>query len=142
MGDRKAWSNSVGLKYAQTSRFITTKMLSRQPISPRLLRAIPSHHGRLHSLGFRPCHGTVSIRFFSNYARQLQNVIKSGDPKGPGSLVKAAQMHEATAMPPAAGKGKKQESLLSEKLVTNSEQRKADWAIIKEMSQYLWPKVL
>ena len=33
------------------------------------------------------------------------------------------------------------DSLLSEQTVSNKEQRKADWAIIKEMSTYLWPKV-
>ncbi|KAI4186705.1 MAG: hypothetical protein L6R41_003321 [Letrouitia leprolyta] len=32
------------------------------------------------------------------------------------------------------------DNLLSEQTVTNKEQRKADWAIIKEMAQYLWPK--
>jgi hypothetical protein len=30
--------------------------------------------------------------------------------------------------------------LLNENVVSTSAQRKADWAIIKEMSQYLWPK--
>lgn len=30
--------------------------------------------------------------------------------------------------------------LLAEKTVSNTEQRKADWAIIKDMSRYLWPK--
>ncbi|KAF2724320.1 ABC transporter-like protein [Polychaeton citri CBS 116435] len=34
----------------------------------------------------------------------------------------------------------KNDSLLAEKTVTNQEQRKADWAIIKDMVQYLWPK--
>lgn len=33
------------------------------------------------------------------------------------------------------------DGLLSEQTVSNKEQRKADWAIIKEMVQYLWPKV-
>lgn len=33
------------------------------------------------------------------------------------------------------------DNLLSEQTVSNKEQRKADWAIIKEMAQYLWPKV-
>ncbi|MCJ1334991.1 Iron-sulfur clusters transporter atm1, mitochondrial [Bachmanniomyces sp. S44760] len=36
--------------------------------------------------------------------------------------------------------GPKTNSLLSEQTVTNKEQRKADWAIIKEMAVYLWPK--
>lgn len=31
--------------------------------------------------------------------------------------------------------------LLSEQTVSNKEQRKADWAIMKEMARYLWPKV-
>ena len=35
----------------------------------------------------------------------------------------------------------KTDGLLSEQTVSNKEQRKADWAIIKEMSRYLWPKV-
>lgn len=35
-----------------------------------------------------------------------------------------------------------QDPLLSEQTVSDKEQRKADWAIIKEMSQYLWPKVI
>lgn len=33
------------------------------------------------------------------------------------------------------------DALLSEQTVTNKEQRKADWAIMKEMARYLWPKV-
>ncbi|KAF2435992.1 P-loop containing nucleoside triphosphate hydrolase protein [Tothia fuscella] len=32
------------------------------------------------------------------------------------------------------------QTLLSEKTVSNAQQRKADWAIIREMSHYLWPK--
>ncbi|KAF2152591.1 iron-sulfur clusters transporter-like protein atm1 [Myriangium duriaei CBS 260.36] len=39
--------------------------------------------------------------------------------------------------PPAPAK---QNALLSEKTVSNTEQRKADWAIIKDMAKYLWPK--
>ncbi len=33
------------------------------------------------------------------------------------------------------------DGLLSEQTVSNKEQRRADWAIMKEMVQYLWPKV-
>ena len=40
-----------------------------------------------------------------------------------------------------AANGSQPESLLSEQTVSNKEQRRADWAIIKEMAQYLWPKV-
>ncbi|KAF2772629.1 ABC transporter-like protein [Teratosphaeria nubilosa] len=35
---------------------------------------------------------------------------------------------------------KKDGALLAEQTVSNREQRKADWRIIKDMSQYLWPK--
>jgi len=35
-----------------------------------------------------------------------------------------------------------QDPLLTERTVSDKEQRKADWAIIKEMSRYLWPKVM
>ena len=35
----------------------------------------------------------------------------------------------------------KTDVLLTEQTVSNKEQRKADWAIMKEMAQYLWPKV-
>jgi hypothetical protein len=35
----------------------------------------------------------------------------------------------------------KQDGLLAEKVTSNVEQRKADWAIMKEMTKYLWPKV-
>jgi len=37
--------------------------------------------------------------------------------------------------------GPKTDGLLTEQTVSNKEQRKADWAIMKEMVQYLWPKV-
>lgn len=39
----------------------------------------------------------------------------------------------------AAGTPKR--DLLSETMVGKQEQRKADWAIMKEMAKYLWPKV-
>ena len=35
----------------------------------------------------------------------------------------------------------KTDALLAEQTVSNKEQRKADWAIIKEMAKYIWPKV-
>lgn len=36
---------------------------------------------------------------------------------------------------------KKKKDLLSESTVATQQQRKADWAIMKEMAKYLWPKV-
>lgn len=40
----------------------------------------------------------------------------------------------------AEAKGPTNPALLSDSNVSNKEQRKADWAIIREMSKYLWPK--
>jgi ATP-binding cassette subfamily B (MDR/TAP) protein 7 len=39
-----------------------------------------------------------------------------------------------------AESSQKNDNLLAEKVTTNAEQRKADFAIMKEMMQYLWPK--
>jgi len=35
---------------------------------------------------------------------------------------------------------KTKDALLSERVVSDKEQRRADWAIIKDMAKYLWPK--
>ncbi|KAF2108357.1 iron-sulfur clusters transporter-like protein atm1 [Lophiotrema nucula] len=54
----------------------------------------------------------------------------------PGSRVAVKETQAAKPAQPAP----KDAPLLAEATVSNKEQRKADWAIIKEMSQYLWPK--
>ncbi|KAL9595448.1 MAG: hypothetical protein Q9219_006439 [cf. Caloplaca sp. 3 TL-2023] len=41
---------------------------------------------------------------------------------------------------PRPSNGPNTDNLLAEQTVSNKEQRMADWAIIKEMTQYLWPK--
>jgi ABC transporter ATM len=42
----------------------------------------------------------------------------------------------------AAGAKAAKKDLLSESTQANKEQRKADWAIMREMAKYLWPKVM
>ena len=49
--------------------------------------------------------------------------------------VKPASVQKEKAVGPS-----KQPSLLAEQTVSNKEQRKADWAIIKDMARYLWPR--
>lgn len=44
------------------------------------------------------------------------------------------------ATPAKPAKPATPDPLLNEQIVTNKEQRTADWAIMKEMSKYLWPK--
>jgi ATP-binding cassette subfamily B (MDR/TAP) protein 7 len=59
----------------------------------------------------------------------------------PGSRIAIAETKAAKpANDPATAKVAKTDPLLQEQTLSNKEQRKADWAIMKEMSQYLWPK--
>lgn len=50
--------------------------------------------------------------------------------------VKPETVQKEKAVTPAI----KQDSFLAEQTVSNKEQRKADWAIIKDMARYLWPR--
>ena len=50
--------------------------------------------------------------------------------------VKPENVEKAKPAQPAA----RNDPLLAEQTVSNAEQRKADWAIIKNMAHYLWPK--
>lgn len=100
---------------------------------PPLARALcrPS----LHHL--RPQHAYLTARVFTSsplHRKDVhgQRIASSQGAPLPGSK-DAVQQTKAAA--PA-----KQSTLLAEQTVTNKEQRKADWAIIKEMSHYLWPK--
>lgn len=52
----------------------------------------------------------------------------------------AIEATKPAADPAAKAKAAKGDPLLAEQVLTNKEQRKADWAIMKEISQYLWPK--
>lgn len=54
---------------------------------------------------------------------------------------KASQLSNAEKQKGGAAAKSTKNDLLSEKTVGDKEQRKADWAIIKEMAKYLWPKV-
>ena len=57
----------------------------------------------------------------------------------------AADLANANIVPkPEAEKAKDttKKDLLSESAIASKEQRRADWAIMREMAKYLWPKVL
>jgi ABC transporter ATM len=47
---------------------------------------------------------------------------------------------ESVQKPKAAVPKSNDPLLLAEQMVSKAEQRKADWAIMKEMTKYLWPK--
>ena len=67
---------------------------------------------------------------------QSQNPTQSPQQKPVPENVKSAGQN-AKKLPGQV----KPDVLLAEQLHTRAEQRKADWAIMKEMSRYLWPKV-
>jgi ATP-binding cassette, subfamily B (MDR/TAP), member 7 len=58
----------------------------------------------------------------------------------PPSGSKIALAETKNAAEKSTTKPAKANPLLAEQVVSNKEQRKADWAIMKEMSRYLWPK--
>jgi len=67
----------------------------------------------------------------------VQQVVE----KKPEAAERKGIKPESTQKEQPADLSSKQDLLLSEKTLSNKEQRKADWAIMKEMSRYLWPKV-
>lgn len=95
---------------------------------PPLARAAcrPTLHHRL-----RPQHASLAARVFTSSPLHRKHAH--------GQRIPAPASKEALPQPNAAQPAKPT-PLLAEQTVTNKEQRKADWAIIKEMSHYLWPK--
>ncbi|KAF2653427.1 P-loop containing nucleoside triphosphate hydrolase protein [Lophiostoma macrostomum CBS 122681] len=69
-------------------------------------------------------------------AQQGQRSPGSHPPPGSNTAVEQTK----PAQPVDHAKTTKADPLLAEQKVSNAEQRKADWTIIKEMSRYLWPK--
>lgn len=67
----------------------------------------------------------------SKKASIATDTTKKGDVPGVQKLVA-----ETKATPK-----KKTEDILNTSAATNKEQRKADWAIMKDLAKYLWPKV-
>lgn len=66
--------------------------------------------------------------------------VKPGSSAVPSSQLtdgNATQQSKEAANAKAAKK-----ELLGESTQANKEQRKADWAIMREMAKYLWPKVM
>lgn len=100
---------------------------------PPLARAAcrPSLHHHL-----RPQHAYLSARVFTSSPLHRKDVHgqRTGAKSAPAPGSKDALQKTRAAQP--ANKS----TLLAEQTVSTKEQRKADWAIIKEMSHYLWPK--
>ena len=73
-----------------------------------------------------PQHRKVDARI------QPQEVLEQREPKDDSVKPENVKKEE-----PAATKN---DPLLAEQTVSNKEQRQADWAIIKDMAHYIWPK--
>ncbi|KAF8476188.1 P-loop containing nucleoside triphosphate hydrolase protein [Kalaharituber pfeilii] len=106
-------------------------------ISQRLLHRPLTNPSSLRSQLFPPIPrrtwkpSNASIRYFCS-ARILYNQ-KTGD--------EIPTKSSLTATAPSASKlGSLKPELLSETILSNKEQRKADWAIMREMAKYLWPR--
>lgn len=105
------------------------------------LRGIYSCHSLRHpTLAFcriSTCQKSIrpAVRVFTTSPRRLKDDTRTATttPETKVETAKAVKQSN-TATPP------KQPSLLAEQTVSNKEQRKADWAIIKDMARYLWPK--
>ncbi|KAK7718037.1 Iron-sulfur clusters transporter atm1, mitochondrial [Botryosphaeria dothidea] len=88
------------------------------------------------------------VRVFATTPRHHKDDPQKNNPQASGA--KKVEGAETVLKPETAQKSKaaapssgiKNDPLLAEKTVSNKEQRKADWAIMKEMTRYLWPKVL
>ncbi len=79
-----------------------------------------------------------SFRVFTSTPRHRKDVNRIPEHVPTKSVRPVLVQKEDATEQNATGK---QDGLLAEKVTSNVEQRKADWAIMKEMTKYLWPKV-
>ena len=89
----------------------------------------------------------ASIRVFnsSSELHRDQPPQQSAQQRLPPKVDLAESIKPESVQKPTAAASKgipRTDILLTEQTVSNKEQRKADWAIMKEMARYLWPKVL
>lgn len=86
-----------------------------------------------------------SIRVFTSTPRHRKDVERI--PQPPTAVAAKDEAPESVKpetiqkeKPPEQIASSKQDALLAGKITSTTDQRKADWAIMKEMSRYLWPK--
>lgn len=104
-------------------------------------------HSQLLSIRTTPKLRYRSPRYLPVIAREFQSRLASdpqppirnvSDPKAIPSIESQTGGEQEKNWPP---KGPANDVLWTERTISNKEQRKADWTIMKEMSRYLWPKV-
>jgi len=118
-------------------------MILRTSILARsALRSPKYHHGcsispyQLHHQPLRPYRSGGSLQ------DDYQKPTTTPNVRGPTTPNLSASEDDRPKVPSPASieDGVNQDPLLAERTVSNKERRKADWAIMKEMSRYLWPK--
>ena len=142
---RAAWSSSDGAERIASSTMITPRLLSsanlRNLHAPQAYRYV----SRIHLFSRRP---HTAQRIFASFPLRRKeqpspapkHAIQDGLPSKADQAenVRPETMRKSEDQ---ADRDVETDPLLSEQSVSNREQRKADWAIMKEMSRYLWPKV-
>ena len=111
---------------------LTTRIAYHRPSQGLALSSLFLHsfnHDR------RRFHKTVCLFDQQNAKIEIQTQATSTAEGAAGIKPESVQKLE-----PAKSDPPQNETLLGEQTVSNREQRKADWAIMKEMSRYLWPK--
>lgn len=99
-----------------------------------------------YSWALTPCslRSFTNTRPFRDDGHQPRDLASKGDARhAPGSSDsrRLKKIQKPGHVESNAKEAPRADLFLSEQTASNKEQRKADWAIIKEMSKYLWPKV-
>ncbi|OCL08579.1 iron-sulfur clusters transporter-like protein atm1 [Glonium stellatum] len=84
---------------------------------------------------------TRAFTTFSSHSKQHPSHRPPAKQAAPGRVYDVSRSNKLEDFQKKSPvKPAKNDLLLAEQTVSNKEQRKADWAIMKEMSRYLWPK--
>ena len=118
-------------------------MLLRAARSPCWRPTLPAHPSFAGPSPWTRRNGT-QLRIFTSGSPYRNQSTDRKDPAGkaapvPPSPEAQSQLGNVPQKPEAESPPKKH--MLSESAKANKEQRKADWAIMREMAKYLWPKV-
>lgn len=105
------------------------------PIWPNLIGTRPggSQHRRFTA--------ATALRNKPSDTKTPKNEKKDGSPVSIPALTPIASASGALKAEGSKPNDTPKKELLSESAKANKEQRKADWAIMREMAKYLWPKV-
>lgn len=104
----------------------------------RICRHALSPHAPIFSFRSATRTSPTSIRVFTSsrsWCKQDANIKPAVSQPAVAESVKPENVQKPKAVAPSP-----QSTLLAEANLSNKDQRKADWAIIKDMAHYLWPK--